>query len=360
HIPALSPSSDPQADHLFTQHREPSHTDKMLPALCTLFTALSCVSGVTVVTQKPPVLTATKGEKITMHCNLGTVTNSAAYWYKQVPGGAPQFVLENYHSWSSPSYGSGFSSPKFTSTHSSQSDYTLIISNVEAGDSAVYYCSTWDSSARVSSQKVLTQTPSVQTDRSKTVTMDCNIAKDESHYVYWYKQTPHTAPQFVLRFYHSHSSPDQYGDGFSSSRFTSKASSGIDYQLIISNVEAGDSAVYYCTTWDGSANSAAPPPVLTIFPPSSEELKSNKATLVCLANDMSSGIADVRWLVGGNSVSSGVTTGSAEQQPNKKFRLSSYLTIEKSEWEKDTAIECEVSAASKATTKAIKKSECSD
>ncbi|KAL7850535.1 hypothetical protein SRHO_G00198840 [Serrasalmus rhombeus] len=153
----------------------------MLPALCSLFTALSCVSGVTVVTQKPPVLTPTKGEKTTMHCNLGTVTDSAV-----------------------------------------------------------------------------------------------------------------------------------------------------------------------------------PAPVLTIFPPSSEELKSNKATLVCLANDVSSGFADVRWLVDGNVVSSGVTTGSAAQQPNKKFRLSSYLTIERSEWDKDKAITCEVSAASKATTKEIKKSECSD
>ncbi|KAI4891640.1 hypothetical protein NFI96_002849 [Prochilodus magdalenae] len=106
----------------------------------------------------------------------------------------------------------------------------------------------------VSSQKVLTQTPSVLTDQSKTVTMDCNIAKPEGYYVSWYKQIPQSGPQFVLRFYHSHSSPDQYGDGFSSSRFTSKTSSSIDYQLIISNVEAGDSAVYYCATWDGSAS----------------------------------------------------------------------------------------------------------
>ncbi|KAL7850555.1 hypothetical protein SRHO_G00199040 [Serrasalmus rhombeus] len=119
----------------------------MLPALCSLFTALSCVSGVTVVTQKPPVLTATKGEKTTIHCNLGTVTNYEAVWYKKVPGEAPQYVISNRHSWSSPGYGSGFSSPKFTSTHSSQSDYTLIISNVEVGDSAVYYCKTWDDSA---------------------------------------------------------------------------------------------------------------------------------------------------------------------------------------------------------------------
>ncbi|KAI4903776.1 hypothetical protein NFI96_002156 [Prochilodus magdalenae] len=189
--------------------------------------------------------------------------------------------------------------------------------------------------------------------------MDCNMANAYDQAARWYKQVPGGAPQHVLRNYLGYSSP-YYGSGFSSPKFTSTCSSVSDCNLIISNVEAGDSAVYYCSAFDKSANSAAPPPVLTIFPPSSEELKSNKPTLVCLASDMSSGIADVRWLVGGNSVSRGVTTGSAEQQPNKKFRLSSYLTIEKSEWEKDTAIACEVSAASKATTKAIKKSECSD
>uniref|UniRef100_A0A3Q3GEY0 Ig-like domain-containing protein n=1 Tax=Labrus bergylta TaxID=56723 RepID=A0A3Q3GEY0_9LABR len=100
---------------------------------------LCCVSAVTLVTQKPPVVTLRRGETATMDCNLGTVTNSYAYWYKQIPGGVPQFILWNYHS-SSPSYGSGFSSPKFTSTHQSQSDYRLIISTVEERDSAVYYC----------------------------------------------------------------------------------------------------------------------------------------------------------------------------------------------------------------------------
>ncbi|KAI4899642.1 hypothetical protein NFI96_029163 [Prochilodus magdalenae] len=105
----------------------------------------------------------------------------------------------------------------------------------------------------VSSQRVLTQTPSVQTDRSKTVTMDCNIAKDEGNSVYWYKHIPQSGPQFVLR-QRSAGTPTLHGDGFSSSRFTSKASSSIDYQLIISNVEAGDSAVYYCATWDDSAS----------------------------------------------------------------------------------------------------------
>ncbi|KAI5607872.1 immunoglobulin lambda-1 light chain, partial [Silurus asotus] len=95
----------------------------------------------------PPVLTLTQGQTATVDCNLGTVTDQSARFYKHVQGGVPQHVIRHRHDWSSPEYGSGFSSPKFTSSHSSQSDYKLIISNVEVGDSAVYYCNTWDSAA---------------------------------------------------------------------------------------------------------------------------------------------------------------------------------------------------------------------
>ncbi|KAI1884409.1 hypothetical protein AGOR_G00226110 [Albula goreensis] len=106
----------------------------------------------------------------------------------------------------------------------------------------------------VSGQKVLTQKPTMLTlTKGQTATLDCNIERDDGYYVSWYKQVPGSAPQFVLRFYHSHSSPDLYGTGFSSSRFTSRAQSNIDYQFIITDVEAGDSAVYYCGTWDNSA-----------------------------------------------------------------------------------------------------------
>ena len=111
-----------------------------------LFLFFPGVNSVTLVTQKPPVVTLRTGQTVNMDCNLGTVTNDAVNWYKQVPGGVPQFVLSFYHSWSSVEYGSGFSSPKFTCTYQSKSDYRLIISEVEDGDSAVYYCQTWDSS----------------------------------------------------------------------------------------------------------------------------------------------------------------------------------------------------------------------
>jgi len=101
--------------------------------------------------------------------------------------------------------------------------------------------------------KVLTQKPSVLTEqKGKSVTLDCNIERHHNYYVSWYKQNPNAAPQFVLKFFYSHNSPNQYGVGFTSSRFTSTAQSKIDYSLIISNVDVGDSAVYYCKTWDNS------------------------------------------------------------------------------------------------------------
>ncbi|XP_024660460.2 immunoglobulin lambda-1 light chain-like [Maylandia zebra] len=236
----------------------------MLVTLCALITALTCVSGVTVLTQKPPVLSVRKGETAAMDCNLGTVTNTV-YWYKQIPGGVPQFVLYFYHSYSSPNYGSGFSAPKFTSTHQSTKDYRLIIKNVEERDSAVYYCKTWDSSVR----------------------------------------------EYV------------FGQGT---------------KLIVTD-------------------SSLPPPVLTVFPPSSAELQSDTASLVCLSSQ-SVPFADVNWLAAGSPVSSGISTSTAVQRSDQTYQISSSLTIQTSDWNMDKVYTCKVSLGSQTSEKTIKKSEC--
>ncbi|XP_038839069.1 immunoglobulin kappa light chain-like [Salvelinus namaycush] len=236
----------------------------MLGTLCTLITALTCVSGVTVVTQKPIVVTVRKGETATLDCNLGTVDNRDGRWYKQVPGGVPQYVLRWYHTgWSSVEYGSGFSSPKFTFNHQSKSDYCLIINNLEETDSAVYYCQTQNDSV-------------------------------------------------------------VFGQGT---------------KLFV--------------------YSTLPPPVLTIFPPSSDELKSSKVTLVCLASQMAMGYADVSWTAGGNRVTGGIATSGPVPQADKTFQLSSCLTVDTSEWNQDKVFSCKVTAGSKFAEKDIKKSVCS-
>uniref|UniRef100_UPI003AAD0AB0 immunoglobulin lambda-1 light chain-like n=1 Tax=Centroberyx gerrardi TaxID=166262 RepID=UPI003AAD0AB0 len=221
---------------------------------------------------------------------------------------------------------------------------------------------------------VLTQTPAVQTvSTGQEVIMSCNIERYDSNYVSWYKQVPGGVPQYVLRFYHGSSSLE-FGTGFSSSRFNSKSLSSTDYQFIIKRAEAGDSAEYFCLTWDDSAatvvfgqgtklivtGSTLPPPVLTVFPPSSDELQSNKAALVCLASlpSPSLGFADVTWMADGSPVSSGVSTSTAVQQPGQTFQISSYLSIQTSDWNKDKVYTCKVSVGSKASEKTIKKSDC--
>nr|XP_033500267.1 immunoglobulin lambda-1 light chain-like [Epinephelus lanceolatus] len=240
----------------------------MLGTLCTLITALTCVSGVTVVTQKPPVVTLRKGETATMDCNLGTVTDASARWYKQIPGGVPHYVLYFHHGCSSATYGSGFSSPKFTSNHQSTSDYRLIINNVEEGDSAVYYCKTWDSSAK---ENVFGQ-------GTKLIVTSCSL----------------------------------------------------------------------------------PPPVLTVFPPSSAELQSNKASIICISilPSESKGFADVSWLLGGSPVSSGISTSTAVQQADQTFQISSYLAVQTSDWNMDKVYTCKVSLGSQTAEKNINKSHC--
>ncbi|XP_039904687.1 immunoglobulin lambda-1 light chain-like isoform X4 [Simochromis diagramma] len=218
---------------------------------------------------------------------------------------------------------------------------------------------------------VLTQTPPVHTvSPGQEVVLNCNIERYDGNYVSWYKQVPGTVPQYVLSFHHSSSSLS-FGTEFSSDRFNSRSSSDIDYQFIIKRAETGDSAVYYCQTWDDSAsaavfgqgtkliltNSSLPPPVLTVFPPSSAELQSNTASLVCLSSQ-SVPFADVSWLAAGSPVSSGISTSTAVQRPDQTYQISSSLTIQTSDWNMNKVYTCKVSLGSQTSEKTIKKSEC--
>ncbi|KAJ8286185.1 hypothetical protein GJAV_G00035490 [Gymnothorax javanicus] len=123
----------------------------MLETACTLFSLLACVSGAIVVTQRPDILTVNKGDTASMDCNLGTGSDRHGFWYtrwyKQAPGGQPQFVLYRHSNDSLTRYGAGFSSSRISCNQQSRSEYRFMIKNVDAGDSAVYYCQIWDGSA---------------------------------------------------------------------------------------------------------------------------------------------------------------------------------------------------------------------
>uniref|UniRef100_A0A8C5CIJ0 Immunoglobulin lambda-1 light chain-like n=1 Tax=Gadus morhua TaxID=8049 RepID=A0A8C5CIJ0_GADMO len=237
----------------------------MLGTLCSLLAALTCVSAVTVVTQQPSVVTLTRGETASIDCNLGSVTGRRANWYKQIHGGVPQYVLCLFHEWTDVKYGAGFSSPHFTSTYQSKSDYRLIINNVEEGDSAVYHCHTWDNSAK----------------------------------------------------------EHVFGGGT---------------KVIVTG-------------------SSLPPPVLTVYRPSTNPLSSSHAALVCLARQISIGFAEVNWLINGSPVTEGTWTSTAVQHPDKTFQLSSYLSLPGCDSE-DRSYTCKVTVGSSSFEKTMRMSEC--
>uniref|UniRef100_A0A671X759 Ig-like domain-containing protein n=1 Tax=Sparus aurata TaxID=8175 RepID=A0A671X759_SPAAU len=111
-------------------------------------TLLKNVDAVILLTQTPAVHTVSTGQQVVLNCNIQRYDNAYVSWYKQVPGEAPQFVLGFYFTSSSLIFGSGFSSDRFNSKASSNTDYQFIINRAERGDSAVYYCRTWDNSAK--------------------------------------------------------------------------------------------------------------------------------------------------------------------------------------------------------------------
>ncbi|XP_029997170.1 immunoglobulin lambda-1 light chain-like [Sphaeramia orbicularis] len=201
---------------------------------------------------------------------------------------------------------------------------------------------------------VLTQTPAVHTvSAGQEVVLTCKMDRFESYVVSWYKQVPGEAPQFVLYFFHSHSSPT-YGTGFSSDRFNSKSLSNMEYQLIIKRAEFQEFGPGTKLT---VTSSSVPPPVLTVFPPSAAELQSNKATLVCLSSQ-SVAFAHVTWLSAGSPLSTGISTSTAVQQPDQTFQISSYLSIQTSDWNTDQVYKCKVSVGSHTSEKHINKSAC--
>uniref|UniRef100_A0AAX7T7W7 Ig-like domain-containing protein n=1 Tax=Astatotilapia calliptera TaxID=8154 RepID=A0AAX7T7W7_ASTCA len=105
------------------------------------------------------------------------------------------------------------------------------------------------------------------------------------------------------------------------------------------------------------SGSSLPPPVLTVFSPSSAELQSDTASLVCLSSQ-SVPFADVSWFSGGSPVSSGISTSTAVQRPDQTYQISSSLTIQTSDWNMDKVYTCKVSLGSQTSEKTIKKSEC--
>nr|4FQK_F Chain F, Antibody CR8059 Light Chain [Homo sapiens]4FQK_L Chain L, Antibody CR8059 Light Chain [Homo sapiens] len=216
-------------------------------------------------------------------------------------------------------------------------------------------------------QSVLTQPPSASGTPGQRVTISCSGSSSNigTNYVYWYQQFPGTAPKLLI--YRSYQRPSGVPDRFSGSKSGSSAS------LAISGLQSEDEADYYCATWDDSLNGwvfgggtkltvlrqPKAAPSVTLFPPSSEELQANKATLVCLISDFYPGAVTVAWKADSSPVKAGVETTTPSKQSNNKYAASSYLSLTPEQWKSHRSYSCQVTHEGSTVEKTVAPTECS-
>nr|4OT1_L Chain L, SM5-1 Fab Light Chain [Homo sapiens] len=215
-------------------------------------------------------------------------------------------------------------------------------------------------------QSVLTQPPSVSAAPGQMVTISCsgsssNIGKN---YVSWYQQLPGAAPKLLI--FDNNKRPSGTPDRFSGSK------SGTSATLVITGLQTGDEADYYCGTPDRSLSvvfgggtkvtvlgQPKAAPSVTLFPPSSEELQANKATLVCLISDFYPGAVTVAWKADSSPVKAGVETTTPSKQSNNKYAASSYLSLTPEQWKSHRSYSCQVTHEGSTVEKTVAPTECS-
>nr|2Z91_B Chain B, Anti-ciguatoxin antibody 10C9 FAB light chain [Mus musculus]2Z91_D Chain D, Anti-ciguatoxin antibody 10C9 FAB light chain [Mus musculus]2Z92_B Chain B, Anti-ciguatoxin antibody 10C9 Fab light chain [Mus musculus]2Z93_B Chain B, Anti-ciguatoxin antibody 10C9 Fab light chain [Mus musculus]2Z93_D Chain D, Anti-ciguatoxin antibody 10C9 Fab light chain [Mus musculus] len=205
---------------------------------------------------------------------------------------------------------------------------------------------------------VMTQTPAIMSaSPGEKVTMTCSASSSVSS-VHWYQQKSGTSPKRWI--YDTSKLPSGVPGRFSGS------GSGTSYSLTISSMEAEDAATYYCQQWSSNpptfgagtkleVKRADAAPTVSIFPPSSEQLTSGGASVVCFLNNFYPKDINVKWKIDGSERQNGVLNSWTDQDSkDSTYSMSSTLTLTKDEYERHNSYTCE--ATHKTSTSPIVKS----
>ncbi|XP_031435832.1 immunoglobulin kappa light chain-like [Clupea harengus] len=236
-------------------------------------------------------------------------------------------------------------------------------------------------------QFTATQTPATSAVRpGESVTLNCKTSTGIGTRINgcydclsWYLQTPGEAPKPLV---HSISTRHSGTPG----RFSGGGSDyGSDFTLTISGVQTEDAGVYYCmgVTYSGGwvfthskqfaslwytfgtgskLDVGVPtPPVLTVLPPSREEVSAGRsATLVCVARGGYPSDWRLSWRLDGG-VEGGGEASAGLLGEDGLYSWSSSLTLSASRWPQISSAHCEASHSSqRSVTRILSREQCSD
>nr|2XZQ_L Chain L, Anti-np Murine Germline Monoclonal Antibody Bbe6.12h3, Light Chain [Mus musculus] len=198
-------------------------------------------------------------------------------------------------------------------------------------------------------QAVVTQESALTTSPGETVTLTCRSstgAVTTSNYANWVQEKPDHL--FTGLIGGTNNRAPGVPARFSGSLIGDKAA------LTITGGQTEDEAIYFCALWYSNhwvfgggtkltvLGQPKSSPSVTLFPPSSEELETNKATLVCTITDFYPGVVTVDWSGDGTPVEQGMETTQPSKQSNNKYMASSYLTLTARAWERHSQYSCQV------------------
>nr|1FBI_L Chain L, IGG1 F9.13.7 FAB (LIGHT CHAIN) [Mus musculus]1FBI_P Chain P, IGG1 F9.13.7 FAB (LIGHT CHAIN) [Mus musculus] len=201
-------------------------------------------------------------------------------------------------------------------------------------------------------------TSSLSASLGDRVTISCRASQDISNYLNWYQKKPDGTVKLLIYY------TSRLHSGVPS-RF-SGSGSGTDYSLTIRNLEQEDIATYFCQqgytlpyTFGGGTKleikRADAAPTVSIFPPSSEQLTSGGASVVCFLNNFYPKDINVKWKIDGSERQNGVLNSWTDQDSkDSTYSMSSTLTLTKDEYERHNSYTCE--ATHKTSTSPIVKS----
>uniref|UniRef100_UPI0035CD3D46 FabL n=1 Tax=Mus musculus TaxID=10090 RepID=UPI0035CD3D46 len=190
------------------------------------------------------------------------------------------------------------------------------------------------------------------------VSITCKASQNVGTDVSWYQQKPGKSPKPLI--YWASNRFTGVPDRFTGSR------SGTDFTLTISNVQSEDLADYFCEQYSSypltfgagtklELKRADAAPTVSIFPPSSEQLTSGGASVVCFLNNFYPKDINVKWKIDGSERQNGVLNSWTDQDSkDSTYSMSSTLTLTKDEYERHNSYTCE--ATHKTSTSPIVKS----